>query len=166
MPVTKRSFKCFAFNGIDTAIVRRAFLGDRQDAAAGESDRGAYQLVSHPSDAATHTAWALTSAQASSVSFCTFAITLGGMMSGQNFPAESFIDHFADAFSDVGKGFILIVPMGTGDGFAIGRQHLELGKGNIFPMDRTQDDRDHTRLVGLVSFHGTLHLDPGAIGGG
>src|SRR5439155_18278968 len=62
-----------------------------KDAAAGQSHRGGYQLGSHPSDAATHTAWALTSAQASSVSFCTFAITLGGMMSGQNFPAESWI---------------------------------------------------------------------------
>jgi transposase len=44
-----------------------------------------------PSDVATHPAGTLASAQASSVSFCTFAIALGGMMSRHNFPAESFI---------------------------------------------------------------------------
>src|SRR5205823_5177124 len=35
--------------------------------------------------------WTFASAQTSSVSFCPLAATLGIMMSGQNFPAESFI---------------------------------------------------------------------------
>jgi hypothetical protein len=56
---------------------------------ASQSHRGGHQLGAHPSDAATHGSWPLASAQASSVAFCTLTTTLGSMMSGQNFPAES-----------------------------------------------------------------------------
>jgi hypothetical protein len=45
----------------------------------------------HSSDAATNTTRTLIPTQASSFSFCTLATTFGGMMSGHNFPAESFI---------------------------------------------------------------------------
>jgi len=45
----------------------------------------------HPSDAATDGSWTAASAQASPLSVCSFAIALGGMMSGHNFPAESLI---------------------------------------------------------------------------
>src|SRR5260221_4155050 len=62
-----------------------------KDAAASPGHRGSHQLGPHPSDAATHAAWTLAPTQASFVSFCTFATALGDMMSGQNFPAESFI---------------------------------------------------------------------------
>ena len=70
-----------------------------KDAAASPGHRGSHQLGPHPSDAATHAAWTLAPTQASFVSFCTFATALGDMMSGQNFPAESFIHpyNFGDA---------------------------------------------------------------------
>ena len=45
----------------------------------------------HPSDAATDGSGPPTSAQAFFVAFCAVAIALGIMMSGQNFPAESYI---------------------------------------------------------------------------
>jgi Transposase DDE domain len=45
----------------------------------------------HPSDVAKDSSWAPASTQASFVSVCTLATALGSMMSGQNFPAESFI---------------------------------------------------------------------------
>src|SRR6266566_4311523 len=63
-----------------------------KDAVAGASHRGGHQPGSHPSDAATDIAGTLAPTQASFVSFCTGATALGSMMSGQNFPAESFID--------------------------------------------------------------------------
>ena len=62
-----------------------------KDAAASPGHRGSHQLSPHPSDAATHAAWTLAPTHASFVSVCTFATALGDMMSGQNFPAESFI---------------------------------------------------------------------------
>jgi DDE family transposase len=45
----------------------------------------------HPSDVAKDSSWTPASTQASFVSVCTLATALGSMMSGQNFPAESFI---------------------------------------------------------------------------
>jgi len=62
-----------------------------KDAAASQSHRGGHQLGSHPSDVAKDSSWTSASTQASSVSVCTLATALGSMMSGQNFPAESFI---------------------------------------------------------------------------
>ena len=63
----------------------------------------------HPSDAAADGSWTLASAQASSVSFCSFAVTLGGMMSGQNFPAESFIHPIATLhLTSLGLGVVQV----------------------------------------------------------
>src|SRR6266568_2595587 len=67
------------------------------------------------------------------------------------------IDGLADASHHIFKRVIMSGP--SGDGLAICRQHLEFGKRRSLPIGRPQDDRQDTRLVGVMPRDSPRHLD-------
>jgi Transposase DDE domain len=78
--------------GIRSHGMRRArYRGQPKTQLQAKAIAAAINEGEHPSDAAADGSWTSTSAQASPLSVCSFAIALAGMMSGHNFPAESFI---------------------------------------------------------------------------
>jgi len=78
--------------GIRSHGLRRArYRGQPKTQLQAQAMAAAINEGKHPSDAATDGSWIAASAQASPLSVGSFAIALGGMMSGHNFPAESFI---------------------------------------------------------------------------
>ncbi len=78
--------------GIRSHGLRRArYRGQPKTQLQAKAIAAAINEGKHPADAATDGSGTPTSAQTSFVSVCTLAIAPGSMMSGQNFPAESFI---------------------------------------------------------------------------
>src|SRR5579864_3051818 len=57
----------------------------------------------------------------------------------------------------VQKGFVRVAP--TGDGFAIGGQHLEFLERCTLPVSWSQDDRDDAGFSTFVFLQGTLHFN-------
>src|SRR5947208_2937334 len=67
-----------------------------------------------------------------------------------------------DAFNDIQERFIGVVP--TGNGFGIGGKGLEILERGAFPITCSQDDRDDTRIILVVSFHSPLQINTLAVG--
>ena len=67
------------------------------------------------------------------------------------------INGFADAFYNIFKGIVMCGP--SGDGFAICWQDFEFGERRSLPVGGTQDDRQNTRLVGIMPCDRLRHLD-------
>src|SRR5260370_22583190 len=63
--------------------------------------------------------------------------------------------------SDISKGFIPGSP--ARDRLDIGRKHLEVCERSLLPVHRSQQNRDHSCLVSLVSLQCSRHLDAVAV---
>jgi len=62
----------------------------------------------------------------------------------------------ADAFRNVEKSIILIVP--KGDGLTILRKREQLTKRRTLPVDWRENYRNYASFTRFVTLHGTLHL--------
>src|SRR5437870_3351788 len=75
--------------------------------------------------------------------------------------SSQILHRCSNALCNVQEGLVSTAP--TRNGLSIFGQSLQGAQWGHFPVHRTKDDGDNTRITGRVALQGFLHLDPIAV---